>query len=85
MNDNDCWNSFDAAVSNVLRGKPSVGDRLSLLEEAVYNQGSLFSGFTPTNKKQLKGLNRRTQYSINLVKEKNDEFLSQINSTSDEG
>ena len=84
MDDDDSWNNFDAAVANLLRGKPSVVDRLALLEEAVYSQGSLLFGFSPIKQRQLKGLNRRAQYSISLVKEKN-QILSQINSTSDEG
>ena len=84
MDDDDSWNKFDSIVSSLLNGKPSVFERLLLLEETVYSQGSLLFGFIPEKKKQLKGLNRRAQYSINLVKEKN-EILSQIKHTTDQG
>ena len=71
MDDHDSWEKFDATVSNLLLGKSSVSDRVVLLEETVYNQGALYFGYMPTKQKRLKGLNRRAQYSINLVKEKN--------------
>lgn len=84
MDDDDSWNNFDSIVISSLKGKPSVFERLLLLEEAVYKQGSMLFGYIPEKQKQLKGLNRRAQYSINLVKEKN-EILSQIKSTADQG
>ena len=83
MSVNNGWEQLDSAVSNLLVGAASVFEFVELLEKSIYDQGSLLSGFLPRKEKSLSGLNRRAQYSIKLVKEKN-ELLAIINNTSDQ-
>ena len=82
MDDNDSWDKFDATVYNQLVGKSSVFERISLLEEVINKKGSLVFGFVPMKEKGLKGFNKRVQYSINLIQQKN-ELLNQIKISSD--
>ena len=74
------WENLDGAVSNILTGGATVFDRISLLEDAIYDQASRLFGFIKRKSKNLSGLNRRARYSINLVNEKNI-LLSQLKNT----
>ena len=82
MNNDSDWEQLDSAVGNILVNLPSLFERVSLLEDSIYNKGSLLFGFIPKKQKTLKGLNRRAKHSIELVKQKN-QLISQINSTLD--
>ena len=71
MKESDKWEELDDSVYNLLIGASSIQDRVSLLEDTIYSKASLLFGFIHQRKKGLRGLNRRAQYSIQLVKEKN--------------
>ena len=82
MSDDESWAHLDNVVADLLFGASSVFDRLNLLENSIYTQASLLFGIKEKSRKNLKGLNRRAQHSIALVKQKNI-LKSQLNSSLD--
>ena len=83
MKESEKWNQLDDEVFLLLVGGSTVQERVALLETSIYNKATQLFGHLPPLKKGLRGLNRRAQYSIKLVKEKNT-LLGQINICPDE-
>ena len=83
MSDNNSWEQLNSVVSNLPVGAASIIECVELLGKSIYDQGSLLCGLFSRKEKSLSGLNRRAQYSIKLVTEKN-ELLARINSASDQ-
>ena len=82
MSDEEKWTNFDNIVAGSLCGASTIFNRLSLLVNTIYQQASLLFGIKEKSKKNLKGLNRRAQHSIALIKEKKT-LKSQLNSAFD--
>ena len=82
MADKNKWEGLDGAASNLLENSASLFDRVTLLEDVIYDQACrLFADFSG-KPKSLCDLNRHAQQSTKLVKEKNF-LLRQIELSSD--
>ena len=82
MSDSSSWEQLDSTVSNLVVGAASVFESVVLLEESIYDQGSLRFRLLPGKEKKTKGTNKRAKHSIKLLKE--NQLLTKTNSTSDQ-
>ena len=82
MNDNNGCEHLDNIVSNHLQNSASLFDRVSLLENVVYDQDCRLFGLASRKQKNLSGICRRAQQSISLVKKKSL-LMKQIETSSD--
>ena len=73
------WSEFDSAVASKLHPSNSLSERVKLLEDTIYEEGSKIFGFSKPKVKNLSGRSRRTIKSIKLIILKNS-FQKQIDS-----
>ena len=66
--------------SRLLASKPSLQERVDLLEEVIYEQASSLFGLKAVPESKIRGKSRRVSYSINLVKKKNS-LIAELNNT----
>ena len=79
--DLDAWESLDCAVySRLLASKPSLQERVNLLEEVIYEQASILFGLKAVPETRIRGKSRRASHSIYLVKKKNS-LIAELNNT----